>query len=158
MPGRVAHGTYSHDMGRRHPFEVAMLVAAAVVGFSRVLAPASGSLEKTLPPILVTSWYVLLAFGSVVGLTGICWRNAITGLLIERSGLFFLCSAGLVYSIALITAGGFRAVAAASFVLGFGLASAFRAVDIGRMLTRNRALDLAREAVLRADEEGGSKA
>lgn len=132
-----------------------MLLSAAAVGFSRLLAPASGSLERTLPPILVTSWYLLLAVGSAVCLIGIAWRKPIFGLLIERAGLFFLCSAGLLYSIVLVAAGGAKAIAAASFVLGFGLASGFRAWDIGRILVQVRALSLAREAVLK---EGGSKA
>lgn len=158
MPGRVAHGTYSHDLGRRHPFEVMMLLAASVVGFSRVLVPSPSSLERALPDFLVTSWYLLLVLGSVIGLAGIVWRAPLTGLLIERSGLFFLCAAGLIYSIALMSVGGLRGIPSGSFVLAFGLASALRAIDIGRILVKARALDLAREAVLREEEvEGGSK-
>src|ERR1041384_7323551 len=113
MPGRAAHGTYVHDLGRRHPFEVAMLVSAAAVGVSRLLSePTSGSLERTLPPALLLAWYLLLTFGSVVSLMGVFWRGAIVGLLIERSGLWALTSACLVFGIALLSAGGVRGLAA----------------------------------------------
>lgn len=157
MPGSATHGTYAHDLGRRHPFEVAMLAAATVVGFSRILAPhpTSGSLEKALPPHLVTGWYLLLMIGSVVGLLGVSWKTPVAGLLIERSGMIFLSSAGLIYTIALISSGGWRAVAAASFVAGFATASAVRAWDIGRVLVRIRTVLLVREEVLNQEGESG---
>jgi hypothetical protein len=135
-----------------------MLIAASVVGLSRVLVPSPGSLERALPDYLVVTWYVLLVMGSVACLLGIFWRTAVTGLLIERAGMIFLCAAGLIYSIALLAVGGGRAIPASSFVVGFGLASALRALDIGRILVQIRALTLAREAVLtEAELEGGSK-
>lgn len=152
MPGRVAHGTYAHDLGRRHPFEVAMLFAAGVVGLSRFLAPTSGTLEREIPSWLVVSWYAVLFCGAVTALAGISWRDPVTGLLIERAGLWFLTVSGLVYTIVLVSSGGFRALAAAIFVLGFGGASAVRAYDIGRVLVRLKALALAHKAVLSEGE------
>jgi hypothetical protein len=153
MPGRVAHGTYAHDLGRRHPFEVAMLVAAVAVGASRVLSePTSGSLERALSPFLISAWYLLLTLGSVIALTGIYWREPGGGLLIERAGLTMLTSAGLVYGVAITATAGWRGLAAAMFVFGFSVASLIRALDIGRILSRIRALSLVIEAV--AEEQG----
>ena len=80
-------------------------------------------------------------------------RETSRGLLIERAGLFLLTASGLVYTITLVASGGWRAVAAASFVLGFAGASAIRAFEIGRMLVRVKALALARRAVLEGDSK-----
>lgn len=141
MPGSVAHGTYAHDLGRQHPFEVAMLLSAAAVGVSRLLAGStSGSLERTLPPGLLLVWYVLLTFGSVVSLVGVFWVEPVTGLLVERSGLWALSSACAVFGVAIVTVGGLRGVAASLFLFGFTVACLLRAVDIGRILSRIRAL------------------
>jgi len=118
-----------------------MLVSAAAVGVSRLLSePTSGSLERTLPPALLLAWYLLLTFGSVVSLMGVFWRGAIVGLLIERSGLWALTSACLVFGIALLSAGGVRGLAASLFLFGFAAACLVRAVEIGRILSRIRAL------------------
>lgn len=135
-----------------------MLSVAAVVGFSRLLAPTSGTLERALPMWLTVVWYVLLAVGSVTGLAGVFWKEPVAGLLIERAGLFALCSSGLVYSIALIAVGGWGAVAAASFVLGFGVASAVRAIDIGRVLVKMQLLASAQNMVLDTEDRGRPKA
>lgn len=152
MPGRVAHGTYAHDLGRRHPFEVAMLMATLFISASRLVAQNSGTIERTLSPLLVVVWYSLLAFGSGVALLGVFWKEPLAGLLIERSGLFFLIAATTVYSFALIYSAGFRGVAAAAFVVGFAAASSIRAVDIGRILIRIRAMAVATETVLNEEE------
>jgi hypothetical protein len=133
-----------------------MLLAAALIGISRLVEPTSTSLEQALPEVLVNVWYALMTVGSTVCLLGIFWRDAVSGLLIERAGMFSLCSAGLVYTVALISAGGWRAVAAASFVLAFGVACAVRAVDIGRILVRIKALQLVREEVLNNGDDEGS--
>jgi len=132
-----------------------MLLAAAVVGVSRVLQPTSGTLERALPWLLVVIWYVLLSLASVTALLGIFWREVLAGLLIERAGLMGLASAGSVYAIALIAVGGWTAVAAAGFVMGFAGASVVRAVDIGRILVRIRALTT--QAVKDAADEEESK-
>lgn len=126
-----------------------MLCAAVVVGASRVLAePTSGSLERALPITLVDVWYALLTFGSVIALTGVWWKNPVPGLRVEQGGLIMLTSAGLVYGGAIAFTGGWRGLAAASFVFGFAVACALRAKDIGRILSRLRAISLAQEAVL----------
>lgn len=152
MPGRVAHGTYAHDLGRRHPFEVAMLSVAAIIGASRLLAHTSGTLERALPDLLVITWYVLLTLSSVTGLVGIFWREPVTGLLIERAGMSGMFASCIVYTTVLIAFSGWAAVAAAGFVLGFAVAALIRALDIGRMLVRIRALAVATEAVLKEGE------
>ena len=148
MPGRVAHGTYSHDLGRRHPFEVAMLFAAAVVGFSRVLAPTSGALERALPMWLALAFYLLLSFGSVTALVGVFWREPTGGLLTERAGLLVLGSACVFFGGTVLTVAGLQGVASATFVFGFAAAALIRAFDIGRIVSRIHALALAQEAVL----------
>jgi len=133
-----------------------MLFSAVLVGASRVLAePTSGSLERALPPYLVTAWYILLTFGSVVALVGVFWRDGITGLLIERAGLFSLSAACLVYGLSISMTGGFRGLAAATFVFGFSAAALTRAIDVGRIIRFVRALALVEQAVL--DEGGESR-
>jgi len=154
MPGRIAYGTYSHDLGRRHPFEVSMLGAAAVVGGSRVLTePTSGSLETALSPWLVSIWYVLLSIGALIALSGVFWRsNIVVGLRMEQSGLIMLTSAGSIYGGALVSSAGWRGLAAAAFLFGFSAACGFRTFDIGRILSRIRTLALSKEAVLNGED------
>lgn len=133
-----------------------MLGSACLVGCSRLISRPSSALEHAMPDWLVTAWYVVLAFGSIVSLVGVFWREPSTGLLIERAGMWFLSSSALVYTIALFGVGGSRALAAASFVGGFSAASALRSVDVSRILVKVRGMELAREAVLRpegADDE-----
>ena len=129
------------------------MTVAALIGASRLLAPTSGTLERALPDALVYGWYGLLASGSAIALVGVFWREPLAGLLIERSGLSALSASCLVYTFALIWVGGGNAVAAAGFVLGFAGASVVRAVDIGRILVRIRALAVATEAVLSEGEQ-----
>lgn len=155
MPGSTANGTYAHDLGRRHPFEVAMLCAAVVVGFSRALAPTSGAIQRGLPLPVTVSWYSLLAVGGIICLVGIYWREKVTGLIVERAGLCLLTAGALAYSIVLVTVGGWSGVAAGAFILAFGIAAALRSIDIGRILRRVRLLRSAQEVLL--DEGGGER-
>jgi hypothetical protein len=141
VPGRVAHGTYVHDLGRRHPFEVLLLLAGMVVGFSRVVIPSPLSVSMALPPTIVVVWHLLMGVGSLIGLVGIMWKDPLTGLLVERAGLWFLSAGGGAYALALFSVG-LRAVPAACFVVSFAVACLLRAIDIARVLRRLRRVTL----------------
>jgi hypothetical protein len=130
-----------------------MLIAAVLIGASRLLAQTSGSIERALPDLLVLVWYTFLLFSSAISLTGVFWRETTTGLLIERAGLFGIGAACLVYAIALITVGGVAAIAAAGFVLAYSGAALVRAIDIGRILIRIKALAIATQVVLNEGEQ-----
>jgi hypothetical protein len=130
-----------------------MLFAALFISVSRLIAQNSGTIERTLPPGLIVAWYAMLAIGSFVALSGVFWREPLAGLLIERAGLLFLIAATVIYSFALLYAAGFRGAAAASFVVAFAAASSIRAIDIGRILVRIRAVAVATGAVLDEGEE-----
>jgi hypothetical protein len=129
-----------------------MLAAAALIGASRVLQPTSGSLQRALPDILVLVWFVLILVASTTALVGIFWKVPTTGLRIEQAGLVVMASVCIVYTIVLIVVGGWGALAAAGFVMGFAGAAAVRAWDIGRILNRIHALALATEVVLNEEE------
>src|SRR5918996_793715 len=91
----------------RHPFEVYMLVLAAISGAPLLFGkPNSCSIEETLPPLLVTAWGGMLVVGSLLALLGLYWRGrSSTALLMERAGLVGVGGAAVVYAAALTTAG-----------------------------------------------------
>jgi hypothetical protein len=107
----------------RHPFEVYMLVLAAISGAPLLFGkPNSGSIEETLPPLLVTAWGGMLVVGSLLALLGLYWRGrSSTALLMERAGLVGVGGAAVVYAAALTTAG-WRGAFAGCLTAGFGLA------------------------------------
>lgn len=103
----------------RHPFETYLLALAFVSGLPLIFGQRnSGSIEATLPPLLVDAWGAMLVLGSALALLGLYWRgHEFTALVLERSGL--------------VGVGGAAAVYATSVVLGVGLDGLFSACIIG---------------------------
>lgn len=108
---------------------LAFSVAAGVAFVAGARPP--GSLERSLPDVILTAWYVTLLVSGAVGLAGCYWRwDVVTGLLLERSAMLTAAAAGLVYVTALFTVGGWQATGAGFYVTAYLVASLVRARHI----------------------------
>lgn len=125
----------------RNPFEVFLLAWCAVAGGLLAFGtPQPGSLQALLPQWMVTTWYILLCIGGLVGLVGVWQRKAILSLLVERAAMLVVSPAGLLYSVALFSLGGARAILSGGFVMAFAAAAFVRFVRIQLHLKRIRSL------------------
>lgn len=122
----------------RHPFEVAMLVAAMISGIALLITDARPrSVTESMPTLVQAFWEVGLVVAGVVGLMGISWRGQMsTSLGVELFGIAVLGTVTTMYTIALYTVSGAAAIAAGAFVGAVALASWSRIWQITRDLRR----------------------
>ncbi len=125
--------------GRNSPFAVALMLVCTIAGGLGV----TGGHPDVVPFSVfdLRLWYFGLLIGSLVALTGMGWRDPITGMLIERVGQFILASLMFAYAAGMVlladTAAGF--VSAAASTLVFALACSARVVQIHIAARRIRA-------------------
>lgn len=120
----------------RHPFQLFILVLCFITGLPVILGkmPAPGTLENSLPDILLVGWSWVLVLGSGVAMLGSLWPGKI---LLEQLGL--ICTgfaAGLYGALVMIIAwdrGGYQA---GGIILAFGAACLWRAWQIQRDINR----------------------
>lgn len=119
----------------RHPFEVFLLCMCAGSGIPLAFgAPRPGSINDVLPEALAVGWGLALAIGSVVALTGIWWRNRVSGIILEQIGLVSVGWAAIIYGVAVVIFAGWAAAFPATFVLGFGVACLVRWRQLQKIL------------------------
>ena len=126
----------------RHPFEIYLLTWAFLVSLPGALGfdALPSSVGAQMPHLAARLWAVSLTVGALVALVGLAWRRppfplvSVTGLLLERIGLFIVGYAAAFYSVAVLFYVGAQGLVPAGIVLGFGLACAAQALKIGRIL------------------------
>lgn len=120
----------------RHPFETYLLLLATVSGVPLLFGRTnSGSMNETLPFVVVSAWGAMLVFGSLFALFGLYWRGRpSTGLLMERAGLVGVGGASVIYSAVVLIQAGFDGMFSACIVVGFGLACFAQARRISRRI------------------------
>lgn len=133
----------------RHPFEVFVLWLGLVVSIPLLWgAPAPGSTTNLLGPALTHVWAWMLAAGCLTALVGAFWTwggwlgrwwprvrpTAAGALLVEKVGLVAVGCATVIYTAGIVFAerGPAGRFVAAGLVLGLGVASFVRAVQIQR--------------------------
>lgn len=123
-------------LSSRSPFEFFLLVACMLSGVNGLLNPfkASVSASSVLPEWELYAWYGGLLVGGIIALVGYL-RKTLFSLALERTGLILLTAMSLVYSITLV-ANDLTLAFAASFVIAFGVACAFRVRQISLELKR----------------------
>lgn len=125
----------------RNPFEVLMLGWSVLSGAYLIfVAPPAGSVTEDIPRWVVTSWYILLCTGGLVGLVGVWLRNLTLSLLVERAAMLIVSSSATLYTVALFSLSGspLRAFGPASVVLTFAASSFIRFVRINVHLSEVR--------------------
>jgi hypothetical protein len=115
-----------------NPFETFVAGLCVLSGVTLLAGgPRPASLESLLPAWLVVAWACMLVVGGgLVGL-GLSLRRVLW----ETVGLQLLAPASGAYSLAILTVTGWGGLAAASPLLGFGLACAARIYSL-RLLHR----------------------
>lgn len=116
----------------RHPFEVAVLAAAALCGAALITTGVSPrSVAAAMPDIVQTLWQVGLLAGGTIGLVGAFWPGKLAAQLgAEAVGVTCLGTATTMYTVALFAVTGSQALAAGSFVGAVAVASWTRIVQI----------------------------
>lgn len=125
----------------RHPFQ-RYLLALAVVGSLPIVVgkPTSGSVESSLPELIVLIWGVILLTGCGLALVGVYWplrepitpRSFVTALFLERLGLALVWPTALVYAAIIVIVAGVSGLLVAALVAGFGWAARRRMKDCAR--------------------------
>lgn len=117
----------------KHPHEVALLVAAFLMGtvgllfFNTVATTTTRALPFPFGHIL----YGGLAIGSGVALVGVFWSK-LTGALVERVGLYSLAGLSLGYAALIVANSGARGAGFGVFMAAFAIANLIRARQINR--------------------------
>lgn len=88
----------------RHPFQLWVLGALVLAGIGALLGPDPQSVQSLLPDVVRAMWALSLLFGGTIGLLGAYWKDAATGLLLERSALLFIAGAATAYGLAVLYA------------------------------------------------------
>jgi hypothetical protein len=134
----------------RHPYEVALLIAAPLVGAIVLLTDArSRAVTIAMPAPVRAVWVVLLILAGGSGLTGVFWSGRIeVGLSIEAVGVLVLGSSASMYAVAVLAVGGLPAAAAGGFTAAVSAGSWWRLLQIWGDLRR---VDRARKAPPVAD-------
>lgn len=133
----------------RHPFEVAVFVAALACGIALLTSGhRPGSVTSAMPELVQALWLGGLVVSGTIGLVGVFWRGQLEdSLTIEFVGVSVLCSTTMMYAIALFAVSGTAAIGAGTFVVAVSAASLWRAVQIPLDRHRiSRALDESRTA------------
>lgn len=127
----------------RHPYQVAVHIAALAGGLTLVLADrVPRSVAESMSRPVQVLWLVLLVLAGVAALVGAWWPGLVdTGLLVELGGVALLAGAALMYVIALFAAVGWQAVGPGAFMSGISAGSWWRAWQIVRDLRRLGGVD-----------------
>lgn len=111
-----------------HPLAVYLLALCALSGALGLLGVGQRS-PSHLPPWADTAWYVLLTAGGLLALVGKFLPDAPTGLVLERSAMWWVAAGAGMYGAGLMARHQWLAAVA---IIGFSVAAAARAVQIRR--------------------------
>jgi hypothetical protein len=121
----------------RHPYEVALLIAAPLVGVIMILSSARPRSMAAMPMPVSVIWIALLIVAGATGLAGVWWPGRIElSLSIEAVGVLVLGSATSMYTVAVLATTGFAAAAAGGFSAAIAGGSWWRLSQIQRDLRK----------------------
>lgn len=109
------------------PWGIFIKALCIISGLATFVGPQPGSLEATLPRVLVYLWSATLVLGASFGLWGLirpkAWR-------LEIAGLIWLGTASIVYALAILFHAGIKGAVPGAIILGFGLAALVRSLAV----------------------------
>jgi hypothetical protein len=120
----------------RHPYEVALLIAAPSVGVIMLLSdPRPRPIATAMPMPVSAVWIALLILSGATGLAGVWWPGRIEmSLSIEAVGVLVLGSATSMYTVAVLAVAGLAGAAAGGFGAAVAGGSWWRLTQIWRDL------------------------
>lgn len=122
----------------RHPFQIWVLAACALSGFSTVFNLGSPkTLDDLLPAFWVTIWGITLMIGGTAGLVAAWLPDAITGRLLERLALAGIGGMAVVYAGVILQQVGYR-IGATTVILLLSVSAA----SVWRIRQLNREIRL----------------
>jgi hypothetical protein len=126
--------------GRHRPHEQLLLTYGALSGAVFLVggAPEPASIAASMPGPVVTAWAAGLVASGVVGMVG-CWWRGERGQILEAGGLLVGAGSLLLYSAALISAVGLRALFPAGVIAAWLCANLWRVAQIRRELRGGQA-------------------
>lgn len=129
----------------RHPYEVAIHVAAAACGVAvAVTDRVPRAAAEAMPRPVQVLWIALLVAAGVLAVGGAYWRGTVqTGLRVELAGVLLHAAGSTMYAVSLVVVSGWAAVAAGTFLAGLGFGAWWRA---GQIVHDIRRLTAARRA------------
>ncbi|MFC0504210.1 hypothetical protein [Micromonospora costi] len=116
----------------RHPFEMAVLLAAVCSGVALVVTDRRpASVLAAMPATVQLLWEVGLIVAGVIGLIGVTWNGDLsTSMGVEMIGIILLGTVTTMYAVALFVVSGSAAIAAGAFICAIAAASWARAVQV----------------------------
>lgn len=135
----------------RHPFEVAVLIAAVACGIALVVSDRRpASVTASMNVTVQTLWQVGLIVAGVVGLVGLFWPGDLsTSMGVELIGMILLGTVTTMYGLALFVVAGWEAIAAGAFVVAVAVAAWARTAQVlrdrrrvGRAAQKGRTADV----------------
>lgn len=119
----------------RNELEVFLLGLCVVSGLTRLLEPEH---IPHVPPVITAGWYLLLVVGGSVAVSGLYWRDAVTGALLNRAGLILVGTGAYVQAGLVGHALTGPALLSAAILVLFGVACHSRARTVSRWLRGGR--------------------
>lgn len=110
----------------RSPLQTFLLGLCAVTGILIAADISRNRITKEMGEPWATIWGLSLFVGAMIAIAGTVWRNKITGMLIERSGIMLLGLASLIWPISIIWVTGIDALYSAVVTLIFSVSCFFQ--------------------------------
>ncbi len=119
-------------LARHRPYEIAVLVAAALSGILILtLNVRPTSVQLSMPTPILIAWELGQIAVGVVGLLGILWPGRLsTGLGLELASVLVLGTITGMYAVAVLVVSGRNSVVAISFMMAVSVGSFWRAAQI----------------------------
>lgn len=114
----------------RSPLQIFLLILCVFSGLLIMTNHSESQVIHSMGEPWSTLWGAFLLLGSLIALLGIYWKNQITGMLIERSGIVLLGGASLIWPILVLSKIGWAGIIAAIFTLGFSAACVWQVAYI----------------------------
>lgn len=119
----------------RHPFQFWVMFALVLSGLTNFLTPGSEVLQEGLDPFMHKVWAATLAISCAITLVAAWWRDRVTGLLLERTGLTTMGVICPTYAVIVASQVGAQAGSVGvALTASLGIAGFWRVIHVNREL------------------------